>query len=111
MKNKIKVPPLSPNTPSGQEVLRTIAARIKHVRLVVYGSRSRLALARDSGLTDMTIHRVESGTNDPGIATLVAMCGALGIEIVDLFMPDDYFDQLIRELISNKRETEEACHV
>lgn len=45
---------------------------------------SQLELALKTGLTTRTVSRIECGTIDPKLSTLIKIADALGIKIMDL---------------------------
>lgn len=45
---------------------------------------SQLELALNTGLTTRTVSRIECGTIDPKLSTLIKIADALGVKITDL---------------------------
>lgn len=62
-------------------VCKTLGGKLKALR----GERHRTVVAREAGLSLFTVQRIEYGTANPSVATLLRLADYYGVAFEDLF--------------------------
>lgn len=78
---------MTETTDTYSEAARRIADRVRQFREVRGLSQERLAARAD--LAARQVQRIEAGTANPRLATLVRLAGALGVDVGELLAPEE----------------------
>lgn len=62
-----------------------VGENIRRIRLSRRPKLTQDALASAAGISDVALHYIETGRNNPSVATLEKIANALGIAVAELF--------------------------